>query len=153
MQEIVSKMPEELEDDQLGLFTYDESLECFVGEVEWQGAFVETLLGARPEQPADAQKVWQIIHDLVNRQGELDAQWRAFAAEQLQGDANGSWKLPDAPLITENQLAAALEISGLDVGPLGRYTAYYGAEGIFGDHSILVEGSLIDGVKIASIAG
>ena len=145
-------------DEILGEMTFDESLGSFEGEVEISGQNI--YFGISVDNINDKETVDRLISEFKKFISEFD-KWdkriREFSAEKLTDNAN-DW-LQDSPEddeefveITEEKFAERMVLNSIGFDENG-FEVFYDDDDMFWGHSILVDGTLENGIEQAYIAG
>ncbi|MDR1464733.1 MAG: DUF2262 domain-containing protein [Oscillospiraceae bacterium] len=145
------RRPVVIADDALGAFTLNKDYGCFEGSVEWFGWKCSAHLEVSADSKATWTKALKALRALYDSRERMDAQWRAFATEQLTELAN-DWAEDDVP-ITQEDFARRIHLSELAVTSGGSYTAYYHDDDMFAGHVVTIDGSLKQGPQRANMEG
>ena len=145
-------------DELLGEMTFDESLGSFEGEVEISGQNI--YFGISVDNINDKETVDRLISEFKKFISEFD-KWdkriREFSAEKLTDNAN-DWlqdSLEDDEEfveITEEKFAERMVLNSIGFDENG-FEVFYDDDDMFWGHSILVDGTLENGMEQAYIAG
>ncbi len=145
-------------DEILGEMTFDESLGSFEGEVEISGQNI--YFGISVDDINDKETVDRLISEFKKFISEFD-KWdkriREFSAEKLTDNAN-DWlrdSLEDDEEfveITEEKFAERMVLNSIGFDENG-FEVFYDDDDMFWGHSILVDGTLENGMEQAYIAG
>ena len=145
-------------DELLGEMTFDESLGSFEGEVEISGQNI--YFGISVDNINDKETVDRLISEFKKFISEFD-KWdkriREFSAEKLTDNAN-DWlqdSLEDDEEfveITEEKFAERMVLNSIGFDENG-FEVFYDDDDMFWGHSILVDGTLENGIEQAYIAG
>ena len=145
-------------DEILGEMTFDESLGSFEGEVEISGQNI--YFGISVDNINDKETVDRLISEFKKFISEFD-KWdkriREFSAEKLTDNAN-DWlqdSLEDDEEfveITEERFAERMVLNSIGFDENG-FEVFYDDDDMFWGHSILVDGTLENGIEQAYIAG
>ena len=145
-------------DELLGEMTFDESLGSFEGEVEISGQNI--YFGISVDDINDKETVDRLISEFKKFISEFD-KWdkriREFSAEKLTDNAN-DWlqdSLEDDEEfveITEEKFAERMVLNSIGFDENG-FEVFYDDDDMFWGHSILVDGTLENGIEQAYIAG
>jgi len=93
---------------------------------------IETGEGLSPEAIAQARR-------LVSAPTEVTARAKAEASESLIDLKNGDWAGDEPGPLTAPQLAARLSLEACEIAVDGGATLYFGDDGLFGGHSVVVD--------------
>ena len=145
-------------DEILGEMTFDESLGSFEGEILINGENVD--FGISVDDINDKESVEKLISRFKKFISEFD-KWdkdiREFSAEKLTDNAN-DWlrdSLEDDEEfveITEEKFAERMVLNSIGFDENG-FEVFYDDDDMFWGHSILVDGTLENGIEQAYIAG
>ena len=145
-------------DEILGEMTFDESLGSFEGEVEISGQNI--YFGISVDNINDKETVDRLISEFKKFISEFD-KWdkriREFSAEKLTDNAN-DWlqdSLEDDEEfveITKEKFAERMVLNSIGFDENG-FEVFYDDDDMFWGHSILVDGTLENGIEQAYIAG
>ncbi|MDQ1075407.1 DUF2262 domain-containing protein [Microbacterium sp. SORGH_AS_0969] len=147
---------------ELGEFTLDRSYGWFSGGIEWAGEQISVTLSIDDDAAEGAETCegsLARLRALLAEMPDVDARWRAFAAEELTDLAN-DWQEEDedddAPApepITRETFAERIRLSELSIAADGSATAYFDDGDLFFGHVILIDVQSDNRLANASIAG
>ena len=149
-----------IEDGDCGTFTLERRFNWFAGTVDWLGEDCHVILECDEENGTTADRALAQFKNIYANLKEWDQKFRAFAAEKLTELAN-DWQDEGyddedgeaLAAITEESFAGRITISELSIDAEGDYEVYYDDDDMFGDHVIIVRGSVDGGMEDAHIAG
>lgn len=146
----------------VGEFALDRSYGWFTGHVAWAGDRVSVTLSIDDDAPEGAETcegALARLRGLLADLPDVDARWRAFAADQLTDLAN-DWQQEDeeddAPPpepITREAFAQRIRLSELSIAGDGSATPYYDDGDLFFGHVIVIDLQADGSLTEASIAG
>jgi len=143
--------PPELHDPLLGTLIYDPGVDWFEGEGVWLGRNVRLYLSCEPELDGNR------ALDIARRLWAEQSRWHALIREAILRDMlplkNGSWREPEDEAIDAEQFLARIEIESIIVYPDGSLDFSHDDDDLFFGHTIVVTGTLDDGVQDVSLAG
>lgn len=148
------KKPVTLEDEALGTFTLNRSVNWFETDVDWLGQSVSLTFDSDENQAGSL----QTAHALVAAQQDWDRQVRERAAGELL-DLAGDWARDGAnegeepEEITRESFMERMELDAIEVCEDGSFEFWFNDGGLFWGHSIRVSGSLSEGATDASMEG
>ena len=149
-----------IEDGDCGTFTLERHFNWFAGTVDWLGEDCHVTLECDEENGTTADRALAQFKNIYANLKEWDQKFRAFASEKLTELAN-DWQdegYDDEDgealvAITEESFAGRIAISEFSIDAEGDYEVYYDDDDMFGDHVIIVSGSVDGGMEDAHIAG
>ena len=149
-----------IEDGDCGTFTLERHFNWFVGIVGWLGEDCHVTLECDEENGTTADRALAQFKNIYANLKEWDQKFRAFASEKLTELAN-DWQDEGyddedgeaLAAITEESFAGRIAISEFSIDAEGDYEVYYDDDDMFGDHVIIVSGSVDGGMEDARIAG
>lgn len=146
----------------LGEFVLDKDLDLFCGKCDWLGDEADASINVEEGQETVDEGI-KCLEAFYNDRASWDKKMREYAAGELTDLAN-EWQSSDCDVdedgepidfeeLTEEDFASRLEISSIEMGVDGNFTVYYDDGDMFFGHSIVVEGSLNEGVNYADMMG
>lgn len=149
-----------IEDGECGTFTLERHFNWFAGTVDWLGEDCHVTLECDEENGTTAGRALAQFKNIYASLKEWDQKFRAFASEKLTELAN-DWQDEGyndedgeaLAAIMEESFAGRIVISELSIDAEGDYEVYYDDDDMFGDHVIIVSGSVDGGMEDAHIAG
>ena len=149
-----------IEDGDCGTFTLERHFNWFAGTVDWLGEDCHVTLECDEENGTTADRALAQFKNIYANLKEWDQKFRAFASEKLTELAN-DWQDEGyddedgeaLAAITEESFAGRIAISEFSIDAEGDYEVYYDDDDMFGDHVIIVSGSVDGGMEDAHIAG
>ena len=149
-----------IEDGDCGTFTLERHFNWFAGTVDWLGEDCHVTLECDEENGTTADRALAQFKNIYANLKEWDQKFRAFASEKLTELAN-DWQDEGyddedgeaLAAITEESFAGRIAISEFSIDAEGDYEVYYDDDDMFGDHVIIVNGSVDGGMEDAHIAG
>lgn len=149
-----------IEDGDCGTFTLERHFNWFVGIVGWLGEDCHVTLECDEENGTTADRALAQFKNIYANLKEWDQKFRAFASEKLTELAN-DWQDEGyddedgeaLAAITEESFAGRIAISEFSIDAEGDYEVCYDDDDMFGNHVIIVSGSVDGGMEDAHIAG
>ncbi len=149
-----------IEDGDCGTFTLERHFNWFAGTVDWLGEDCHVTFECDEENGTTADRALAQFKNIYANLKEWDQKFRAFASEKLTELAN-DWQDEGyddedgeaLAAITEESFAGRIAISEFSIDAEGDYEVYYDDDDMFGDHVIIVSGSVDGGMEDAHIAG
>ena len=149
-----------IEDGDCGTFTLERHFNWFAGTVDWLGEDCHVTLECDEENGTTADRALAQFKNIYANLKEWDQKFRAFASEKLTELAN-DWQDEGyddedgeaLAAITEESFAGRIAISEFSIDAEGDYEVYYDDDDMFGNHVIIVSGSVDGGMEDARIAG
>lgn len=149
-----------IEDGDCGTFTLERHFNWFAGTVDWLGEDCHVTLECDEENGTTADRALAQFKNIYANLKEWDQKFRAFASEKLTELAN-DWQDEGyddedgeaLAAITEESFAGRIAISEFSIDAEGDYEVYYDDDDMFGNHVIIVSGSVYGGMEDARIAG
>ena len=149
-----------IEDGDCGTFTLERHFNWFVGTVGWLGEDCHVTLECDEENGTTADRALAQFKNIYANLKEWDQKFRAFASGKLtelandwQDEGYGDEDGEALAAITEESFAGRIAISEFSIDAEGDYEVYYDDDDMFGDHVIIVSGSVDGGMEDAHIAG
>lgn len=122
-----------IEDPVLGVLALDETTGELEVNLDLGGMSIPCAIG-----PIDTVEGAAALASVIaGRLPARDRAARAFAARDLLQEAN-DLRAPNAPLVTAEQFAARLRLTGIRANISGGMRFFYEADGLFGDRGICV---------------
>jgi hypothetical protein len=146
-----SVAPVEFSDSVLGRLILNRLAGWFEGNVVWQGGMINLALSAAAE--IDRQAAVQTAKVLLDSMLEWSQQVNNLAVSKLLSLKNECWLDEDEQEISSTEFLNRMQLKSITVYPDGSVDFWHDDGDLFWGHSILVTGSLSDGVTDASIAG
>lgn len=144
--------PVTIVDEELGTFTLDK-YGWFENEVDWLGEQCTVSLRYDEASEDAARQALDVFKKIYSDRESLDVKFRKFAAECLTDIVNDFWLEEGAEEITKEQFAARISIGFMWVYADGDYQVFFDDDDMFHEHSIVLEGSIEQGLKNADIWG
>jgi len=146
--------PVTFQEEGIGVFTLDRTVNWFEAEVDWLGAPI-SLEFDQDENRADC---LMYAHTLLEHQQEWDGKIRSFAAKELLENAR-DWAADAAeegegpPELTEEAFMQRMELQSIELREDGSFDFWFGDGDLFWGHSIRVSGSMDEGPTDADMEG
>ena len=149
-----------IEDGDCGTFTLERHFNWFVGTVGWLGEDCHVTLECDEENGTTADRALAQFKNIYANLKEWDQKFRAFASGKLtelandwQDEGYGDEDGEALAAITEESFAGRIAISEFSIDAEGDYEVCYDDDDMFGNHVIIVSGSVDGGMEDAHIAG
>ncbi len=148
------KKPVTFQEDGLGTFTLNRTVDWFETEVDWLGTEISLIF----DMDQDRADCVQNAKTLLASAAEWDRRVREYAADDLLDTAN-DWNQEigeedeEPPEITREQFMERMELESIEVRADGGFRFWFGDGDLFYGHSILVSGDLENGPDEAGMEG
>lgn len=148
------KKPVTFQEDGLGAFTLNRTVDWFETEIDWLGTEISLTF----DMDQDRADCVQNAKTLLASAAEWDGRVREYAADDLLDTAN-DWNQEigeedeEPPEITREQFMERMELESIEVRADGGFRFWFGDGDLFYGHSILVSGDLENGPDEASMEG
>jgi hypothetical protein len=137
--------------DRFGDLTLNRSLGWFEAETEWNDAPVRLSLRA-----ADTERLTQVL-PVAEKLWSDGAIWNKrvedYAVEKLLRVKNDNWLEDGDQPLTSEEFKSHMSLDSITVDSDGSFEVWYSDGDLFWGHSILIRGSLEEGLYQADIAG
>lgn len=143
--------PVTISDARFGTLTLDKGLGWFQGGAEWCGHRVN--FAASAETPQEAAPAIETAHRLWEHTQEWHDRVTRYAADELVSLKNESWLREDEQAASAEEFIRRMAIQSITVYPDGDFEFWFKDGELFWGHSILVSGTLTEGLQSADIAG
>jgi hypothetical protein len=138
------KTPETFHDPQLGRLTADPLL-GWIGTARWLGDDCRFSIDRREDL--------QTAHALWRNQQRWTTDAIDFAADRLVDLKNSSWLDEGETPVSVSEFRAKIRLTSMSIGKEGAFVLDFDDGDLFWGHTIIVEGSLQDGLTAADLAG
>ncbi|RKM54711.1 DUF2262 domain-containing protein [Butyrivibrio sp. X503] len=156
------KTPVVIKTEKYGELSLKKDLHDFEGEIDWLGEKAKLFLRVERDQES-ADEVLTHMDAFYKDLAEWDKRLREFAAKELTDLAN-EWQSSDCEIdddgnpinfteVTKADFAKKLSIESMAMDNKGNFSVFYYDGGLFFDHSVVVDGSLENGIDSASMQG
>lgn len=142
------KKPVTFQEEGLGTFTLNRSVDWFEAEVDWLGSTI-SLTFDREETREDCVRN---ARELLASAADWDRRVREYAADELVSLAN-DWAGDGEEPITREQFMERMELESIEIRGDGEFDFWFGDGDLFYGHSIRVSGSLEKGPEEAEMEG
>jgi hypothetical protein len=146
-----SVAPVEISDPVLGKLILNRPVGTFEGKVVWLGDMIDVALSADSE--IDKQAVVRAAKFLLDSMLEWSQRVNDLAVSKLLELKNESWLDEGEQEISSTEFLSRMRLTSLAVYSDGSFEFWHDDGELFWGHSILVSGSLSNGVTDATIAG
>lgn len=143
--------PETFVDETFGTFVEDSSGGRYTGTVEWDGTEVELTL--TPSATDGCASVLAKARELWADQSSWSDRVTQYAVDELLELKNTAWVESDAENVSAPEFRRRMELKSIDVRHDGEFTFWHYDNDLFFGHSIMVCGSLSDGLTRVDIPG
>jgi hypothetical protein len=147
------RKPVIISDEVLGTFELNKNLSLFDGTIPWCGRDVSVFLEVNQDNEGSWTKALNALRVLFEQQEQRDAEFRAFAADQLTKLANDWRQDEETAEISKDDFMRRIHLTTLAVASDGNCTAYYHDDDMFWGHAVTVYGNVKKGLKSANIEG
>ncbi|MEM1359757.1 MAG: DUF2262 domain-containing protein [Bacteroidota bacterium] len=140
-----------IESDLFGNIEYSPEYDSYVAKVEWMGQAIDLECWFDEHRAIDsalvvAARLWQ---DQEKWQREIED----FLVADLLDLKNEEWRQAGEPPVGAPLFLSRIRLEVVSVGEVGEFCFWYDDRELFWGHSILVSGTLTDGITDAEIAG
>lgn len=139
------------EDATFGAFTLDRATNWYEAEIEWNGERISFVLDAFEE--ADVQDSLRTGRSLWTDQSGWNARVHERAVQDLLPLKNDGWLEEDEVALTPYQFQESMTLESITVSAEGSFEFFFDDGDLFWGHSIIVHGSLTEGLTYAEIYG
>lgn len=147
----VLRQPVILPHRRLGPLTLDRRFDCYEATPAWNRRRIKLRL--EREGCTDEAALVALAETLWQDQPGWECRLRDCAVEHLLALKNGTWLGDREKKFTPDRFKKRMKLESITLDATGSFTFYYEDGNLFWGHCILVEGTLADGPKDASIAG
>ena len=141
--------PIEREHTTFGTFVYDHGASWFEASTTWVGQDVRLHLAT--EEATDFDAMIGYAEALWGDAAGWDLRVRSFVVDELLPTYNASWN--DAAPLAADDFLGRIHLESVGVFAGGSFELWFDDGGLFEGHSIVVSGSLDEGLEEASLAG
>lgn len=139
------------EDAVLGRFELDRSVNFFEGFVTWNEQKVHYYFDNGGQERNTA--ALQVMHNMLSDAASWDQKIRTFAAQSLLDLKNDEWLDEDEEPLTMEEFSSRLKLQSIDTDYEGQFNFWFDDDDIFWGHSVVVTGTLQDGLQEANMEG
>ncbi len=132
------------DDADLGRFEFDRRLNWYSRSLPWDGSTAKLNLTA--DDKGQISSALNVAKELWKAQAAWSEKVGKFAAAQLVSLKNDSWLDSGEAPLTESDFAGKVQMESVIVDPDGACEFWLKDGGLFAGHSILVRGSVSDGL-------
>lgn len=146
-----------LKDDLLGKLIQDRKFGYFVGKAHWLDRNIEVLLDVNKDDKESWNQALAAMRSFFTEQEKWDKEMRKYAAEELTELAN-EWledeeETQDCLEITEEEFAKRIIIYSVSMDDEGKFRACFEDDNMFAGHTVVVYGSVEEGLDRANMEG
>jgi hypothetical protein len=138
-------------DPQFGALTLDRSVDWYSGETRWNEETIEVNFEAT--SPEELKSGIDVARALWTEQASWNDRVRAFAVERLLDLKNGNWVDEEEGPISSETFLSRMKLRSITIRPNGAFEFWHDDGDLFFGHSIMVSGSLADGLQDVDIPG
>ena len=139
------------DDADLGRFELDRRLDWFSRSMLWGTSSVKVNLAT--DEHGQISSALEVARELWKEQAAWSEKVGQFAASRLLDLKNDDWLASGETTLSVSDFAGRLRMESVVVEADGDYEFWLDDGGLFAGHSILVRGSVSDGLSDAEIAG
>ncbi|HEX8479116.1 MAG TPA: DUF2262 domain-containing protein [Telluria sp.] len=143
--------PVEISDPVFGRLILNRRVGWFEGQVKWLGKTIDVALSAEGEN--DIRAAIQSAHAFLDSMLEWSQKINNLAVAELLDLKNECWLDEGEQDISKAEFLERMQPASFTVYPDGSFEFWHDDGELFWGHSILISGSLFNGVGNASIAG
>lgn len=141
--------PKTYQHERFGTLTFDSTYEHYGATVTWAGKSIELMLEAETEDELEA--ALQVAGNLWDHQITWRQQIESYILQEMLDPYNNNWREADDPELTSEEFLSCICLGLTCVNPGGEFEFHYGDNDLFGGHTIMIVGSLSDGLTDARI--
>lgn len=145
------QQPVYYDDPVFGKFTLDRRISSFIGSAAWRGDTIRLYVHAK--EPAEVQATLAMAKRLWQAQDEWDQRTRDCAVRKLLPLKNEDWLMENEAAVTVEQFKQRMKLEGVSIEPGGSVDFFCVDDGMFGGHSIQVNGTITEGPTNAELFG
>jgi hypothetical protein len=145
------QQPVHYEDPVFGKLTLDRRISIFIGSAVWRGDTVRLYVDAK--EPAEVQAALAMAKRLWQAQDDWDQRMRDCAVRELLPLKNENWLMENEAAVSVEEFKQRMKLESISIAPGGSVEFSCADDGMFGEHSIEVNGTITDGPADAHIAG
>ena len=142
--------PVTFDDPELGRFTLDRDLDCFEGQIQWMSDFVDLSLEI---EDCDERDVLEYAKEIWRSQSDWSKLILDYAVEYLLSRKNDSWLKDGEKEVDADEFKSRMKLTSITVFPEGEFEFWHNDSDLFWGHSILISGSISEGLTDADIPG
>lgn len=143
--------PVVIHDEALGTLTLNRSVNWFEGKVTWLGKVI--AISVLVDEAGSPESSLKTAHALLERAGHWHEKVADFAISELLELKNDNWRDEEDEPVTRADFLSRMDLSSLAVDADGSFDFWHDDGELFCGHSILVSGSLSEGLTSADIPG
>jgi hypothetical protein len=143
--------PVEISDPLLGRLIFNRRVGWFEGQVKWLGKTIDVALSANGEH--DTHAAIQSAHVFLDSMLEWSQKINNLAVAELLNLKNECWLDEGEQNVSSAEFLHRMQPASFTVYPDGSFEFWHDDGELFWGHSILISGSLLNGVTNASIVG
>jgi hypothetical protein len=143
--------PVTVETSRFGILTLDRTVNWFKAVTNWADCKITLHLSMDDAESVD--QLLSIASQLWDAEPDWDAKVRDYAIRELLPLKNGNWLEDDESELTAEDFTARMTIESITVYPNGSFEFWHDDGDLFLGHSIMVSGSISDGLDDADIHG
>lgn len=139
-----------IETECFGSLTLSRQIDCFEGEVMWDGGMVEIIL--RPDDDLTVTSALKNSVALFDNVATWARRIREYAVTEVLEMAN-DWNVEEGRKISANEFLERMTLTVIQIDRDGGFTFLHDDGDLFWGHSIEVSGTIKDGLTNCSISG
>jgi len=139
-----------IETECFGSLTLSRQIDCFEGEVMWDGGMVEIIL--RPDDDLTVTSALKNSVALFDNVATWARRIREYAVTEVLEMAN-DWNVEEGRKISANEFLERMTLTVIQINRDGGFTFLHDDGDLFWGHSIEVSGTIKDGLTNCSISG
>lgn len=143
--------PVVMKSERFGNLTLDRSIGWFEAKAEWNGKLLRVCFHTGENLDVSASR--EVAEKLWDSQASWKQKVDNFAVQELLQIKNDSWLNDNDPVVTADQFKSKMTLQSISIYPDGRIEFWHADGDLFWGHSILISGSLDQGLTQADIAG
>ncbi|QDU97154.1 DUF2262 domain-containing protein [Lignipirellula cremea] len=143
--------PVVIQTERFGELTLDRSIDWFTGKVIWNGETVELSFNA--DENLSIATGLEVAGKLWDEQTSWKQKVDDYAVQDLLSAKNDGWLLDDEAPLTPDQFKARMTLQSISIDIDGDFEFWHDDGELFWGHSILIQGSLKEGITQADIPG
>jgi len=137
--------------ERFGELTLDRSIDWFEGRVNWNGQSVRVTFPTDEDQ--DISDALKVAEKLWDEQSSWKQQVDDYAVDELLSLKNQDWLDEDESPVTPEQFKSRMTLQSISIDRDGTIEFWHDDGDLFWGHSIMISGSLAEGLTQADIPG
>lgn len=145
------RRPVEIEDSVLGMLSLNKSTGSFTGKTDWLGRQVD--IAVIVDENGDVSDSLRTAKGLLGDVAHWAAKASNYAADKLLENKNNNWLGERELPVSREDFIGRMRLRSITAYPEGKFELWHDDGEMFGGHSILVSGSLTNGMTAVDTPG